>query len=237
MTSSAGAEPQRSGSSPGGWGVARRALALLLGRSIFGLVSGWRANLLLFAVTVVELGVLLRLTTTFEVEDWVYLSGHILVLAISLTRRRAAAQDQSWATALAVLVSYAYPYVQVVYLDRMDGYVAWPQGGAVLVMASALLSLAALISIGRRFGVRPALRGLATGGPYRLVRHPMYLAYVIADVGYLLQEWNIGCLLIAAAGWASLVWRIRAEERLLSADAGWSAYAGKVCYRLFPGLW
>jgi protein-S-isoprenylcysteine O-methyltransferase Ste14 len=119
----------------------------------------------------------------------------------------------------------------------MDGYVAWPAGGMALVSLSAFLSLAALISMGRLFGVRPALRGLATGGPYRLVRHPMYLAYFIADIGYLLQEWNIGTVLIAAAGWASLVYRIHAEERMLSLHAGWAAYAGRARYRFVPGLW
>ena len=134
-------------------------------------------------------------------------------------------------------VSYAYPYAQVIYLNSVDGYVAWPTGGIVLVTASAFLSLAALLSIGRRFGVRPALRGLAVGGAYRLVRHPMYLAYLIGDVGYELQEWNLGTLLIVAAGWASLVYRIQAEERMLSLHPDWVAYAGRTPYRLVPGLW
>jgi protein-S-isoprenylcysteine O-methyltransferase Ste14 len=39
------------------------------------------------------------------------------------------------------------------------------------------------------------------------------------------------------AGWASLFYRIRAEERILSQDAGWSTYVTLVHYRLFPGLW
>ena len=39
------------------------------------------------------------------------------------------------------------------------------------------------------------------------------------------------------AGWASLLYRIHAEERILSHDAGWSAYVASVRYRLLPGLW
>jgi len=39
------------------------------------------------------------------------------------------------------------------------------------------------------------------------------------------------------AGWASLFYRIRAEERMLSQDAGWSTYVALVRHRLFPGLW
>ncbi|HWF76385.1 MAG TPA: isoprenylcysteine carboxylmethyltransferase family protein [Caulobacteraceae bacterium] len=201
------------------------------------MISGRQANVLLFAVTVVELSILLQQTATFAAEDWIYLSQHILVLGISLARRDPVVVDQSWPTATAVIVSYAYPYAQVAYLNWSDGHVAWSDGGVALVVVSALLSLVALLSIGRLFGVRPALRGIATIGPYRLVRHPMYLAYVIGDIGYLLEEWNIGLLLIVAAGWASLAYRIYAEERVLSAHPDWSAYIGRTPYRLVPGVW
>ena len=212
-------------------------LPLAWATSVSRAIGGWRANLLLFAVTLVELVFLLRTTTALGAEDWIYVSQHVLVLAIALTRRPAVTQDQSWPTSLAVIVSYAYPYAEVIYLNSMDGYVAWPGGGFVLVVFSAVFSLVALLSIGRRFGVRPALRGLATNGAYRLVRHPMYLAYLIADIGYLLEEWNIGTMLLVAAGWASLVYRIHAEERMLSLDPAWPAYIGKTPYRLVPGLW
>ena len=109
--------------------------------------------------------------------------------------------------------------------------------GLILVIVGASLSLASLISLGRFFGVRPALRGLATRGPYAVVRHPLYLAYVFADVGYNLQEWNLGTLMLVAAGWASMLYRIGAEERLLSHNAEWANYARRVRYRLLPGIW
>jgi protein-S-isoprenylcysteine O-methyltransferase Ste14 len=104
-------------------------------------------------------------------------------------------------------------------------------------MIGASLSLAGLISLGRFFGVRPALRGLATGGTYRLVRHPLYLAYVIQDIGYNLHEWSVGTLSLVAVGWASMIYRIHAEERVLSCNADWANYAGRVRYRLLPGIW
>ena len=200
-------------------------------------ISGRQGNVLLFAVTVVELSILLQQTDTFGVEDWIYLSQHVLVLGISLGRRDPVALDQSWSTSIAVIVSYAYPYAEVAYLNWTQGHVAWSAGGVALVSFSAFLSLAALLSIGRLFGVRPALRGLATIGPYRLVRHPMYLSYILGDLGYLLEEWNVGLVVIVVVGWASLAWRICAEERVLSADPAWPAYAGRVRHRLVPGLW
>jgi protein-S-isoprenylcysteine O-methyltransferase Ste14 len=158
-------------------------------------------------------------------------------LAISLTRPHPVALDQSLSAWLAVAVSYTYPYAQVICLHSMEGHVEWPTGGLVLVVLSAFLSLAALLWIGRLFGVLPALRGLVTHGPYGFVRHPMYLAYFISDIGYQLQEWNIGTVLIVVAGWISLVYRIYAEERMLSLDPDWHDYVRTVPYRLVPGLW
>ena len=109
--------------------------------------------------------------------------------------------------------------------------------GLVLVTVAAFLSLVSLLALGLSFGIRPALRTLATRGPYRIVRHPVYLAYVLADLGYNIQEWNVFTVVIVIAGWAALVHRIDAEERILSRDAGWAAYAASVRYRLIPGLW
>jgi len=195
------------------------------------------ADLLLFCVTAIELVILFLLTPTFTITDWIYVLQHFIVLGIALTRPQPKVRDYSLASSMAVAVAYAYPYAQVIYLRWSPGYVASPAVGLVLVTLAAGLSLVSLLTMGRRFGVRPALRGLVTSGPYRLVRHPMYLSYILADIGYNLQEWNFVTLLLVLVGWMSLVYRIHAEERLLSQHAEWSAYEVLARYRLFPGIW
>jgi len=201
-------------------------------------ISGRRlGDFLLFGVTSVEFVLLFFLTPFFTIVDWIYVLQHLLVLGIALTRRPPEVQDHSLRSSAAVVIAYAYPYAQVVYLQWVPGEPAWPLGGLVLVTLAAFLSIASLLSLGRRFGVFPALRGLMTKGPYRLVRHPMYLAYVIADIGYNVQEWNVGTALLVMAGWIALAYRIHAEERVLSQDAGWSNYIASVRHRLIPGLW
>jgi len=201
-------------------------------------VSGRRlGDFVLFGVTSVELAFVFLLTPTFMIVDWIYVVQHLLVLGIALTRSPPEVKDHSLPSSTAVVVAYAYPYAQVVYLRWVPGNSAWPVGGLVLVTLSACLSFVSLLSLGRWFGVWPALRGLATRGPYRIVRHPMYLAYVVADIGYNLWKWNFGTALLVITGWASLFYRIRAEERMLSHDAGWSTYVALVRHRLLPGLW
>jgi protein-S-isoprenylcysteine O-methyltransferase Ste14 len=195
------------------------------------------ADLLLFAVTLAELTILLFLTPAFTAIDWVYVSGHLVVLGIALTRRVPLIQDQSLSSNIAVGVSYTYPYAQVIYLQWMPGISVLPMVGLILVTVSAGVGFASVLTLGRQFGIRPALRGLVTNGPYKLVRHPLYLSYIASDIGYNLQEWNFGTLLLVLAGWFALVWRIRAEERVLSQAAEWPNYEIRVRYRLVPGIW
>jgi protein-S-isoprenylcysteine O-methyltransferase Ste14 len=194
-------------------------------------------DVILFGVTAVECAILFSLTPAFTIVDWIYVVQNLAVLVIALTRRPAEVQDHSLRTSIAVGVNYVYPYLQVIYLAWVPGRPLWPAAGLVLVTAGAVLGLASLLALGRWFGVRPALRGLATTGPYRFVRHPLYLAHVVADIGYNLQQWNLGTVLLVIAGWGSLLYRIRAEERILAGDDGWRAYVAHTRSRLIPGLW
>jgi len=202
-----------------------------------GMPEGRYSDFLLFSVTFAELAFLVRFTETFTFVDWIYLSQHLMVLGIAFARRPPVAQDQSLVSAAAVIGAYAYPYAQMSYLQWMPGQIGWPAAGLVLVTIAAFLSLASLLSLGRSFGIRPALRTLKTNGPYHFVRHPMYLSYVIGDIGYNLQEWNGGTIALTLAGWTCLLYRILAEEQVLSRDTRWPSFAATVPYRLLPGIW
>jgi len=200
--------------------------------------SGRRfADFFLFGVTATELALLFTLTPDLTLTDWIYLSQHVIVLVVALVRPAPRAHDSSLRSSLAVAVSYAYAYGQVIYLAYIPGNPVWPAAGLAIVIFAACLSLVSILSLNTMFGIRPALRGLVTRGPYTMVRHPMYLAYIIGDVGYNLQEWNSGTALLVAVGWASLLYRIHAEERVLSQHHGWPQYVASVRYRLLPGLW
>jgi protein-S-isoprenylcysteine O-methyltransferase Ste14 len=206
-------------------------------RGRLGLLRRTCGDVVLCGVTLAELGLLVFLTPTFTALDWLYVLQHGLVFGVALTRRPPRALDRSWLSTLACLVSYAYPYAQILYLHHVPGSSAWLQLGSILVAVAAGVSVSSLLTLGQWFGIRPALRGLAQTGPYRLVRHPLYLAYLLADVGLNCVQWNGGTVLLTAIGWASLLYRIRAEERILAQDAGWAASVGAVNYRLLPGLW
>lgn len=124
------------------------------------------------------------------------------------------------------------------FLVRPTGsHPAWGVSVGIWVQLIGLLAWAwAFSKLARSFGVVPANRGLVTGGPYRFVRHPLYTAYLVGGIGYLMQSlsaWNI-VIDAVAIGWQ--VVRIGAEERHLSSPA-YDAYRARVPWRLIPGIW
>jgi protein-S-isoprenylcysteine O-methyltransferase Ste14 len=99
------------------------------------------------------------------------------------------------------------------------------------------LGVCGYLTLRRSLGVVPAHRGLVTGGVYRVVRHPVYASYFIADLGYLLQSpraWNVGVLVLV---WVCQLLRIRNEERLLSNDHEYRLYCERTRWRVLPGVW
>jgi protein-S-isoprenylcysteine O-methyltransferase Ste14 len=79
---------------------------------------------------------------------------------------------------------------------------------------------------------------VATGGPYRFVRHPMYSAAILYFLGVPLQLgswWGLACapLFIAAMG-VRAVGEERMLRRLLE---GYDDYARRVKFRFIPGVW
>jgi protein-S-isoprenylcysteine O-methyltransferase Ste14 len=105
---------------------------------------------------------------------------------------------------------------------------------ASVQFAGAVAALLGLVFLGRSFGIVAANRGLKTNGPYRVVRHPVYSAYLLTMIGYVLENpslWNIGVL--SAVTGLQLV-RIEEEERCLRVDDEYRAYSSRVRYRLVP---
>jgi protein-S-isoprenylcysteine O-methyltransferase Ste14 len=107
---------------------------------------------------------------------------------------------------------------------------------AILMLVGLVVQLSAKLTLRRSFGAVAANRGIKIGGPYRLVRHPMYAGYLMTHIGFFLlnpSAWNAlayGVCCIAQIG------RILAEEKLLTADSKYRDFAARVRYRLVPGL-
>jgi protein-S-isoprenylcysteine O-methyltransferase Ste14 len=103
-----------------------------------------------------------------------------------------------------------------------------------LMMLGLLLNLSAKLTLRRSFGVVAANRGVKIGGPYRMIRHPMYAGYTLTQLAFLLSGptlWNFGLYGLALS---LQIARIRAEERILRNDPVYTEMSQRVPYRLVP---
>lgn len=106
-----------------------------------------------------------------------------------------------------------------------------------LVVGGMCVQIWAKLVLRRSFGMVAANRGVKSGGPYRLVRHPMYAGYFLSHVGLLLLSPLAFNLVLYLAVWTCQVLRIRAEERVLSADGAYVDYTARVHWRVVPGVY
>lgn len=112
----------------------------------------------------------------------------------------------------------------------------WTNFAALLMISGILFQIFSKYMLGRRFGIVAANRGICAEGPYRLVRHPIYMGYMLTHIGFLCicpTAWNA---LMYAFTYSLMIPRIFAEERLLCRDPEYAAYCQQVRSRLIPGV-
>ena len=108
---------------------------------------------------------------------------------------------------------------------------------AALQLVGVGLALASIAALGRSFGLVAANRGIRTGGPYALVRHPLYAAYFLTQAGYVLETPTARNVAILVAVITFQLVRVRTEEQCLSADPAYAAYRERVRWRIVPHVY
>ena len=181
----------------------------------------------------------------FAAEDFVILRFNPALLHERLNPPR---QAMSWDRA--ILSTLRLVQLARYILAGLDVRYGWTDGFPVAVQIAALG--ACLLSMALFFWAMYANtffsqvvriqseRGhaVATGEPYRYVRHPGYSGMILFDLALstLLGSWPA----ILAGGVCGLLFILRTaiEDRTLQAElAGYAEYARRVRYRLVPGIW
>ena len=75
-------------------------------------------------------------------------------------------------------------------------------------------------------------------GPYRIVRHPGYAGNILPLSGIAFALSSVWTLIPAAAALVVTAIRTRLEDRALQDELpGYKEYAGRVRYKLIPGIY
>ena len=107
----------------------------------------------------------------------------------------------------------------------------------LLTIIGSIGAVVALSQLGRSFSIMAESRQLVTTGPYRLVRHPLYLAEGIATVGVFMQFASVYTALLLAAHIAFQLRRLHNEELVLSTRFPEYADYSQTTARLIPRIY
>ncbi|MBE7553765.1 MAG: isoprenylcysteine carboxylmethyltransferase family protein [Anaerolineales bacterium] len=192
---------------------------------------------------------------------WAYLGVYIGVIVVTMMvllkispeliaeRAQLRADAKSWDKPLAAIISLFGPLV-ILLVAGLDERFGWSPPFIPTLQLAALIGMALGYALGGwAMASNKFFSGLvriqterqhtvATGGPYRYIRHPGYSGWLLA---YLVTPLVLGSLCaLLPAGLTAVVIVIRTllEDRTLQAELeGYQAYAHQVRYRLLPGIW
>ncbi|MGI8609524.1 MAG: methyltransferase family protein [Candidatus Dormibacteria bacterium] len=104
----------------------------------------------------------------------------------------------------------------------------------VMIAVGAGFSIYSLMYLRLNFSILPEARGLTTSGPYRLVRHPVYLGEILGAVGLTIALPSVITVLVLLSFVGAQLVRTRMEEQVLVAQLpGYAEYARRTP-RLIP---
>lgn len=189
---------------------------------------------------------------------WVYLGSYVGLIALTAVvvrdpelfaeRARMRKDAKAWDKTIGVLFAvFGLGLLVVAALDTRFSWsppmpTAFAVVGLALFLAGFGLSTWAMAS-NRFFSsvVRiQADRGhtVATGGPYRFVRHPGYAGFIVGAFGTALLLGSRWALVPVALSAALVAVRTALEDLTLQRELpGYADYAARVRYRLLPRLW
>lgn len=169
-----------------------------------------------------------------------YLLFCVIPVFIYIGRPAPRARDGRWLPRVAALTG---TLMLLVVGALPQGELLYSVPAAGVGVASALQGVAfavavyGLLHLRRSLSIIPEARRLVTGGPYRVVRHPLYAAEILAAVAYVGSSPALLRVVVLVPFVLVQLLRARFEERLLTANyPAYGQYAATT-RRLLPGVW
>jgi len=121
--------------------------------------------------------------TLARVSQWLFVA---LLAVLPIFRQRPVAKSGNFLARIGALLTVLLAPLFMV-LDRAPADLALNSVSVVLSVAANVFSTVTVSFLGRSLSVMPEARQLVKSGPYKLVRHPLYLCEILAVVAIVLQ--------------------------------------------------
>jgi len=113
----------------------------------------------------------------------------------------------------------------------------WSWIAEAIFMSGTAFACTSLLFLGRSFAVLPAVRDIVSRGPYRWVRHPVYLGELLLVLACAIAAPNFLTVTATILSVPMIAIRILAEEHTLKRSPNYQAYQRQVRWRFVPFVW
>lgn len=198
--------------------------ALFVGRDLYAHLVLWRGPTdLLYATTLAAL---------IATETYLLVVAAVTLLRFRPLRKLKGIWPRITAVAAGILPA------SLAWLPKTEPTPARQVLGTLLIFGGLSFCVVCLGWLGKSFSVMPEARRLVTSGPYRLVRHPIYLGSLIQALGLLVLYPSLPALGLLTIEMALQILRMGYEERVLrDTFPEYEEYTRRTSARLLPGVY
>jgi protein-S-isoprenylcysteine O-methyltransferase Ste14 len=177
--------------------------------------------------------VVYTLNMAMRVSVIVYL---VVIAATLVVRMRPARKARGVEPRMSALIG-TFLLTVVVVFPRRDLSMLAGLASALLTLSGNAFAVVVLMQLRESFSIMAEARQLITGGAYRFVRHPLYLAEEIAVIGMVMQYFSLWTAMILAVQIGFQLRRMRNEEVILAGTfPEYLAYRERTA-RIIPGVY
>jgi protein-S-isoprenylcysteine O-methyltransferase Ste14 len=160
----------------------------------------------------------------------------LLLAAATILRARPRGKARGLEPRISALIG-AFLVYAIPLFPRRELSVTAEMVSTLLVLFGSAAAIYTLLQLGGSFSMMAEARRLVTSGPYRLVRHPLYLAEELAIVGLSMQFFSLSTAFVLAVQIAFQLRRMHNEEAILAESfPEYAAYRQRTA-RLLPGIY
>jgi protein-S-isoprenylcysteine O-methyltransferase Ste14 len=166
-----------------------------------------------------------------------FIAAYWFVLWVLLLLRPAPVAHSGRVLPSAMALLGTYLPLSVPALAPGTRFISLQIASSVLLLVGGALTIVVLLHLGRSFSLLPQARRLISHGPYRLIRHPLYVAEEISLCGVVLHffsAWTVALLFVHCA--IQIKRMLYEESVLMRTFPAYRSYAASTA-RIIPGYW
>lgn len=214
---------------------------------------------IMFAMALIGTGFFLPAGTFLWLEAWVYLAILTVFFIFTITylgkkdpellnERKKMSPSESWDRVIIIVLSLSmlpwfiipgfevvrFGWTQLPLFVELIGFIGLSLSFVLIFLVMKENTyLAKTVKIQEERG-----HEVITMGPYKIVRHPMYTGFIGYFMFHCLALRSLYALIPGAVASILLIIRTIYEDKLLHEQLeGYTAYAKKTRYKIFPGIW